>query len=167
MGYRLRRRNILLLEKESVPGGRTVSRQLGDYVYNAGAQVIMGDASPVARLADELCVPRTLIRKTRVPLFFRGRLYSARSQPALLARLPLTLGDKARFALSAYRSARGLRAFRMSRRGAYPCFAAVIRSPCPTSSSNLADVFSPGKHPPLSSPKSLRLRGTGRPRNRM
>ncbi|MEE9249036.1 MAG: FAD/NAD(P)-binding protein, partial [Dehalococcoidia bacterium] len=43
--YRLRDRDILLLEKEEIPGGRTVSRKLGPYVYNAGAQVILGDTS--------------------------------------------------------------------------------------------------------------------------
>ena len=39
--YRMRDRNILLLEKEEIPGGRTESRTLGPYVYNAGAQVVL------------------------------------------------------------------------------------------------------------------------------
>ena len=103
VAYRLRHKNILLLEKESVAGGRTLSRQLGDYVYNAGAQVIMGGQSPVAALADELGVARTLIDKTEVPLFFDGKLYSASSQAGLLARLPLSLRDKLRFGLGALR----------------------------------------------------------------
>ena len=103
VAYRLRHQNILLLEKESVAGGRTLSRQLGDYVYNAGAQVIMGGQSPVAALADELGVARTLIDKTKVPLFFDGKLYSASSQAGLLARLPLSLPDKLRFGLGALR----------------------------------------------------------------
>lgn len=101
--YRLRHKNILLLEKETVAGGRTLSRTLGDYVYNAGAQVIMGNRSPVAALADELGVPRTLIDKTKVPLFFDGTLYSASSQAGLLAKLPLSLLDKIRFGLTALR----------------------------------------------------------------
>ena len=79
--YRLRENDLVVLETNNFAGGRTESRQLGDYVYNAGAQVIMGDSSPVAQLADELGVPRTLIKKTRVPLFFHGKLYSARTQP--------------------------------------------------------------------------------------
>ena len=101
--YRLRHKNVLLLEKEPVVGGRTLSRQLGDYVYNAGAQVIMGNQSPVAALADELGVERTLIDKTKVPLFFNGKLYSANSQAGLLARLPLSPLDKLRFGLGALR----------------------------------------------------------------
>jgi oxygen-dependent protoporphyrinogen oxidase len=103
VAYRLRHKNILLLEKESVAGGRTLSRRLGEYVYNAGAQVIMGNQSPVADLADELGVARTLIDKTKVPLFFDGKLYSANSQAGLLARLPLSLLDKVRFGLAALR----------------------------------------------------------------
>lgn len=98
--YRLRDSDVLVLESSEHVGGRTESRRLGDYIYNAGAQVIMGDSSPVAQLADELSVSRTLIRKTRVPIFFRGRLYSARTQPGLLNQLPLPITEKIRFALT-------------------------------------------------------------------
>ena len=98
--YRLRENDVVVLETNNFAGGRTESRQLGDYVYNAGAQVIMGDSSPVAQLADELGVPRTLIKKTRVPLFFHGKLYSARTQPGLLNQLPLPIVEKVRFALT-------------------------------------------------------------------
>ena len=101
--YRLRERDVLVLERESVPGGRTLSRQLGEYVYNVGAQVILGDDSPVAMLADELGVKRTFIDKTQVPLFFRGQLYHASSQAGLLLKLPLSVREKIRFALSALR----------------------------------------------------------------
>jgi oxygen-dependent protoporphyrinogen oxidase len=99
--YRLRERDVLVLEREAVVGGRTLSRQLGGYAYNVGAQVILGDRSPVAQLADELGVSRTFINKTKVPLFFRGKLYSADSQAGLLLRLPLTLLEKIEFACSA------------------------------------------------------------------
>ena len=34
VAYRLRHQNILLLEKEPVVGGRTLSRRLGEYAYN-------------------------------------------------------------------------------------------------------------------------------------
>jgi monoamine oxidase len=44
-----------------------------------------------------------LIDKTKVPLFFDGKLYSAGSQAGLLARLPLSLLDKLRFGLGALR----------------------------------------------------------------
>ena len=98
--YRLRDSDVVILESNEHAGGRTESRQLGDYVYNAGAQVIMGDSSPVAQLTDELNVPRTLIKKSRVPIFFLGRLYSARTQPGLLYQLPLSTTEKIRFALT-------------------------------------------------------------------
>lgn len=101
--YRLRDRSITVLEQESVAGGRTLSRELGGYVYNTGAQVIMGNDCPVARLADELGVPRTLIGKTRVPLFFKGKLYHAATQPGLLLKLPMPLLSKLRFAWSSLR----------------------------------------------------------------
>ncbi|MGI9303952.1 MAG: flavin monoamine oxidase family protein [Gammaproteobacteria bacterium] len=99
--YRLRRRDILVLEKEDTPGGRTVSRKLGDYIYNLGAQVILGNISPTAMLADELRVDRTLIEKSRLPIFFKDRLYSAATQPGLLMKLPMSLGDKFKFVSSA------------------------------------------------------------------
>jgi protoporphyrinogen/coproporphyrinogen III oxidase len=101
--WRLRDRDVLLLEREPLPGGRTHSRKLGAYVYNCGAQVLLGNESPVARLADELGVPRTLIAKSRLPLYFRDRLHVARSQPEMLLRLPLGLVDKWRFAITALR----------------------------------------------------------------
>ena len=45
VAYKLRHKNILLLEKEENCGGRTISRQMGEYVYNTGAQVIIGNKS--------------------------------------------------------------------------------------------------------------------------
>jgi len=101
--YRLRDRDILLLEKEDVPGGRTLSHRLGAYVYNAGAQVILGDRSPVACLADELAVRRTLIAKSKFPFFFKAKLHSAPSQVGLLLKLPISVADKFYFAWSALR----------------------------------------------------------------
>ena len=96
--YRLIDRHILVLESEGIPGGRTESRQLGDYMYNVGAQVIMGNTCPIARLADELGVNRKLIAKSKVPIYFNKRLYSAKTQPGLLFKLPISVADKIRFA---------------------------------------------------------------------
>jgi len=93
--------DVVVLESESDVGGRTLSRQLGDYVYNVGAQVILGDTGPAASLADELGVSRTLIRKSRVPLFFNNRLYHSATQPGLLMSLPIGLRDKIEFARQA------------------------------------------------------------------
>ncbi|MCH8090182.1 MAG: FAD-dependent oxidoreductase [Chloroflexi bacterium] len=96
VAYRLGDRDILLLEKEDVCGGRTISRKMGEYVYNTGAQVVNGDDSLVAPLADELGIKRTLIAKSKMPIWMKGKLITASSEPAFLWQLPLSLGDKLR-----------------------------------------------------------------------
>ena len=50
VAYRLQDEDILLLEREDYCGGRTLSKQMGEYVYNMGAQVVNGDDSLVAPL---------------------------------------------------------------------------------------------------------------------
>ncbi|MEE9247193.1 MAG: FAD-dependent oxidoreductase [Dehalococcoidia bacterium] len=109
LGYRLRDRDILLLEQEEVCGGRTISRKLGEYVYNAGAQVILGDSSPVARLTDELGVQRTLIAKSKLPFFFKGKLVSSSNRLGLLWKLPMSLRDRFRLAWSLFKFMRRYR----------------------------------------------------------
>ena len=42
VAYRLDNKNVLLLEKELVTGGRTLSMNMGPYVFNQGAQMIPG-----------------------------------------------------------------------------------------------------------------------------
>jgi len=96
--YRLRDRNIILLEKDEVPGGRTVSRNLGPFVYNAGAQVVLGNTSPLAKLVDEIGVKRTLIAKSRIPFYINGKLVSSTSRLGLLWKMPIPLTDKIKFA---------------------------------------------------------------------
>ncbi len=77
VAYRLGHKKVLLLEKESVPGGRTLSSNMGPYVFNQGAQMIPGGETNVARLADELGVRRVLIDKTKTCTHMNG---SVRSQ---------------------------------------------------------------------------------------
>ncbi len=103
VGYRLRDRDILLLEKEEVCGGRTISRKLGEYVYNAGAQVITGDKGLVARLADELGVRRTLIAKSKTPMHIKGRLIASSSEVLFLWKLPLSLREKVKLGLTIFK----------------------------------------------------------------
>ena len=97
--YRLRDKEILVLEKEEVIGGRTISRTLGPYVYNAGAQVILGDKSIVAQLADELGVKRTLIKKTKIPIHMKGKLIASSTEVGFLWQLPLPLWEKIKLGL--------------------------------------------------------------------
>ena len=72
VAYRLKDKNILVLEKEDVCGGRTISRKMGEYVYNAGAQVVLGDDSESSKLARELGVKKTLINKRLLEISKQG-----------------------------------------------------------------------------------------------
>lgn len=107
--YRLRDKNILVLEKEDVCGGRTVSRKMGEYVYNTGAQVVLGDDSETAKLAREIGVEKTLIGKTRMPMHMKGKLITAPlkprtlGEPLFLWRLPIPLLEKVKMGLKVLR----------------------------------------------------------------
>ncbi len=107
--YRLRDKNILVLEKEDVCGGRTVSRKMGEYVYNTGAQVVLNDEGETSKLAREIGVEKTLIDKTRMPMHMKGRLITAplrpRSlgEPLFLWRLPIPLIEKVKMGLKVLR----------------------------------------------------------------
>ena len=92
--YRLRDRNILLLEKEEIPGGRTESRTLGPYVYNAGAQVVLGDDGPLATLVDEIGVKRTLIAKSKLPMYINGKLVASPVSSGFCSKCPFLYGTR-------------------------------------------------------------------------
>ena len=51
--YKLRHKKILPLEKEEDCGGRTLSRKTGEYVFNAGAQLVLNDARKTSKLHFE------------------------------------------------------------------------------------------------------------------
>ena len=94
VAYGLRDRNILVLEKEDRPGGRTLSLEMGPYVYNAGAQVVLGDDSLTARLANEVGVKRTLIRKDQDPYAHQGETDSlSLRDPVLVEAAPANVGE--------------------------------------------------------------------------
>ena len=107
--YRLKDKNILVLEKEDVCGGRTVSRKMGEYVYNTGAQVVLGDESETAKLAREIGVEKTLIGKTRMPMHMKGKLITAPlkpktlGEPLFLWRLPIPFLEKVKMGLKVLR----------------------------------------------------------------
>lgn len=94
VAYRLRDRNILLLEREDVCGGRTLSMNMGSYVFNQGAQMIPGANTNVARLADELGVKRVLIDKTKTCTHINGKLVAESSDLKYLLKLPIPLLEK-------------------------------------------------------------------------
>ena len=107
--YRLRDKNILVLEKEDVCGGRTISRKMGEYVYNTGAQVVLNDEGETSKLAREIGVEKTLIDKTRMPMHMKGKLITAPLQPRTLGeplflwRLPIPLIEKVKMGLKVLR----------------------------------------------------------------
>ncbi len=108
--YRLKDKNILVLEKEDVCGGRTISRKMGEYIYNTGAQVVLSDESETAKLAREIGVEKTLIGKTRMPMHMKGRLITAPlkprtlGEPLFLWRLPIPITEKVKMGLKVLRT---------------------------------------------------------------
>ena len=94
VAHRLKHKNIRVLERESRCGGRVFSVKMGDYVYNTGAQVVIGEQSPPALLARELGVPMTLINKSKMPMHINGKTVAASSDIAFLWQLPIPLLQK-------------------------------------------------------------------------
>lgn len=98
VAYRLGNLNVLLLEKEIQPGGRTLSMNMGAYVFNQGAQMIPGGETNVAKLADELGVTRTLIDKTKTSTYMNGKFVTGSSEFKFLSGLPIPLLEKLKMA---------------------------------------------------------------------
>jgi len=103
VAYRLDNKNVLLLEKETVAGGRTHSINMGPYVFNQGAQMIPGAETNVAKLADELGVTRTLIDKTKTSTYINGKFVVASSEFKYLLGLPIPLIEKIKLGLKILR----------------------------------------------------------------
>ena len=112
VAYRLQDQDILLLEREDHCGGRTLSMQMGEYVYNMGAQVVNGDDSLVAPLTNELGVGRSLINKTKLPIIMKGKLVAASNEPSFLLQLPISLKDKVKLGWDVFNLRRKYGGFR-------------------------------------------------------
>jgi protoporphyrinogen oxidase len=98
VAYKLSGMKVLLLEKEDVCGGRTLSTKMGPYVFNQGAQMIPGGQTNVAKLADELGVTRTLIDKTKTSTYMNGKFVVGSSEFRFLLRLPIPFFEKLKMA---------------------------------------------------------------------
>ena len=103
VAYQLDNQNILLLEKEELCGGRTLSMKMGPYVFNQGAQMIPGDTTNVAKLADELGVTRTLIDKTKTSTYMNGKFVTSSSDFKFLLGLPIPFLEKLKMAIGIIR----------------------------------------------------------------
>ena len=99
VAYRLDNSNVLLLEKETVVGGRTLSINMGPYVFNQGAQMIPGGETNVAKLAKELEVDLTLINKTKTSTYINDKFVIASSEFKYLLSLPIPLVEKIKMGL--------------------------------------------------------------------
>jgi protoporphyrinogen oxidase len=103
VAYQLGNQNALLLEKEDMCGGRTLSTNMGSYVFNQGAQMIPGGETNVAKLADELGVTRTLIDKTKTSTYMKGKFVTGSSDFWFLLGLPIPLFEKLKMAFGIIR----------------------------------------------------------------
>lgn len=103
VAYQLGNQNVFLLEKEDMCGGRTLSTNMGSYVFNQGAQMIPGGETNVAKLADELGVTRTLIDKTKTSTYMKGKFVTGSSDFWFLLGLPVPLFEKLKMAFGIIR----------------------------------------------------------------
>jgi|TARA_B100000809_G_scaffold238728_1_gene259734 monoamine oxidase len=103
VAYQLGNQNVLLLEKEDMCGGRTLSTNIGPYVFNQGAQMIPGGETNVAKLADELGLTRTLIDKTKTSTYMKGKFVAGSSDFRFLLGLPIPLFEKLKMAFGIIR----------------------------------------------------------------
>lgn len=94
--WRLRHRDILVLEASDRPGGRLRSEPRGDYWLNFGAHLFGEATSPAGALADELGLETRPIPGNRMGIAFRGKIVAGRSETFPL-RLPLDLRSRLSF----------------------------------------------------------------------
>ena len=95
--WRLRHRNILVLEAAARPGGRLRSEPRGEYWLNFGAH-LFGDAdSPAGNLANELALETRPIPGDRMGIAFRGKVIAGGRSEMFPFRLPLDLRSRISF----------------------------------------------------------------------
>lgn len=88
--YRLRSRDVLLLEASERVGGRLKSVRRGDYWLNLGGHLLGGHEGPMGRLATELGLPLVLSPGSVTAVAMNGRILRS-SRPELMPfRLPLS-----------------------------------------------------------------------------
>jgi oxygen-dependent protoporphyrinogen oxidase len=93
--WRLRGRDILVLEAGDRPGGRLRSEPRGDYWLNFGAHLFGEHTSPAGALADELGLQARPIPGDRMGIAFKGKVVAGGRSETFPLRLPL--GLRARF----------------------------------------------------------------------
>ena len=86
--------DVLVLESSDRVGGRSMSGRFGQHWYNLGTQYIGGIGTPAEALAKDVGVELSPIYEKCIALYAGGRLVTAESGVAFLARLPISLLDK-------------------------------------------------------------------------
>jgi oxygen-dependent protoporphyrinogen oxidase len=108
--WRLRAKDILVLEADARPGGRIYSQWRGQYPLNFGAHVYPGGRAPIARLMDEVGVEAYAIPGNLTALHLNGKLLKTGRPDTYPLRAPMSM--RARLALARL----GPKLFRASRR---------------------------------------------------
>jgi protoporphyrinogen oxidase len=106
--YRLRDRDIVVLEAEDRVGGRNLSGGDDRAWYNLGAQIV---GSPkVKAFCEELGLELVSIKKADYGLVINGKFSRGSTPEILLTRLKLSLAERLDYGISALRLRRKLRA---------------------------------------------------------
>lgn len=95
--WRLRHRDILVLEASSRPGGRLRSEARGDYWLNFGAHLFGDPSSPAGALVDELGLSAASIPGDRMGIAFDGRVVAGGRSETFPFRLPLDFRSRLSF----------------------------------------------------------------------
>lgn len=95
--WRLRDRDVVLLEADARLGGRIRSHRRGEYWLNLGAHVFGGEGTASGRLLEELGVTARSVPGRLAAVSLNGKLVSSGPVESFPFRLPLRLAD--RFAL--------------------------------------------------------------------
>jgi len=97
--WRLRDRDLLVLESEPLVGGRLRSQRRGDYWLNLGGHVLAGAGSETAQLLEQAGVPSAEVPGVLSALALNGRVLA--SGPVETYPLRVRLGVRQRAALAA------------------------------------------------------------------
>ncbi len=95
--WRLRHRDVFVLEAEGRPGGRLRSEPRGDYWLNFGAHLFGDAASPAGSLVDELGLKALDIPGDRMGIAWKGKVVAGGRSETFPLRLPLDLGSRLSF----------------------------------------------------------------------
>jgi oxygen-dependent protoporphyrinogen oxidase len=93
--WRLRHRNVLLLEADTRVGGRICSEPRGAYWLNWGAHVFAGPGSATGRLLDEVGIRAEPVPGELAALAMNGRLLTDGRVTTYPFRVHMTWGDRA------------------------------------------------------------------------